>query len=92
MDGGPSLESPARECAAVVGLAFGIDRPVDVEHSLEELRGLAAAAGVTVVLQVLQERRQPDPALSLGPSSSECGGGTPTPCSCRRGPGRGRAP
>ena len=66
MDGGPSFESPARERAAVVGLAFGIDRPVDVEHSLEELRGLAAAAGVTVVLQVLQERRRPDPALLLG--------------------------
>ena len=66
MDGGPSLESPARERAAVVGLAFGIDRPVDVEHSLEELGGLAAAAGVTVVLQVLQERRRPDPALLLG--------------------------
>ena len=66
MDGGPSLESPARERAAVVGLAFGIDRPVDVEHSLEELRGLAAAVSVTVVLQVLQERRRPDPALLLG--------------------------
>ena len=60
MDGGPSLESTARERAAVVGLAFGVDRPVDVEHSLEELRGLAAAAGVTVVVQVLQERRRPD--------------------------------
>ena len=33
---------------------------------LEELCGLAAAAGVTVVLQVLQERRRPDPALLLG--------------------------
>ena len=66
MDGGPSLESTAQERAAVVGLAFGVDRPVDVEHSLEELRGLAAAAGVTVVLQVLQERRRPDPALLLG--------------------------
>ncbi len=66
MDGGPSLESTARERAAVVGLAFGVDRPVDVEHALEELRGLATAAGVTVVLQVLQERRRPDPALLLG--------------------------
>ena len=66
MDGGPSLESTARERAAVVGLACGVDRPVDVEHALEELCGLAAAAGVTVVLQVLQERRGPDPALLLG--------------------------
>ncbi len=65
-DGGSSLESPARERAAIVGLASGVDRPVDVEHSLEELRGLAAAAGVTVVLRVLQERRRPNPALLLG--------------------------
>ena len=66
MDGGPSLECTARERAAIVGLAYGVDRPVDVEHSLEELRGLAAAAGVTVVLQVVQERCRPDPALLLG--------------------------
>ena len=66
MDGGPSLESTARERAAFVGLAFGVDRPVDVEHSLEELRGLAAAAGAMVVLQVVQERRRPDPVLLLG--------------------------
>ncbi len=60
MDGGSSLESTARERAAIIGLAYGVDRPVDVEHSLEELGGLAAAAGVTVVVQVLQERRGPD--------------------------------
>ena len=65
-DGGPSLESTARERAAIVGLACGVDRPVDVESSLEELRHLAVAARVTVVLQVLQERRRPDPALLLG--------------------------
>ena len=66
MDGGSSLESTARERAAIVGLVCGVDRPVDVEHSLEELRGLVAAAGATVVLRVSQERRHPDPALFLG--------------------------
>ena len=66
MDGGPSLDSPARERAALVGLVYGVDRPIDVERSLEELRGLAATAGATVVLRVSQERRYPDPALFLG--------------------------
>ena len=66
MDGGSSLESTARERAAIVGLACSVDRPVDVAHSLEELRGLAAAAGATVVLRVLQKRRRPDAALLLG--------------------------
>ena len=66
MAGGVSLESTARERAAIVGLAVGVDRPVDVEHSLEELRGLAAAAGVRVVLGVVQALRRPDPALLLG--------------------------
>ena len=46
MDGGPSLESTARERAAVVYLAFGVDRPVDVEHALKELRGLPIEADV----------------------------------------------
>ena len=46
MDGGPSLESTARERAAVVDLAFGVDRPVDVEHALKELRGLQIEAAV----------------------------------------------
>ena len=45
MDGGTSLESTARERAASVGLACGVDRPVDVEHTLEEPRGLAGARG-----------------------------------------------
>ena len=43
MDGGTSLGSTARERAAVVGLTSGVDRPVDVEHALEERRGLAGA-------------------------------------------------
>ena len=36
------------------------------EQSLEEPAGLADAAGVTVVLRVLQERQKPDPATFIG--------------------------
>ena len=43
--GGPSLESTARERAASVDLAWGVDRPVDVEHPLEDLRARPAARG-----------------------------------------------
>jgi GTPase len=39
---------------------------VDAEQSLEELAGLADAAGATVVLRVLQERPKPDPATFIG--------------------------
>jgi GTPase len=58
-----------RERAALVGLfnlARGASRPIDPEHSLDELAGLAAAAGATVVLRVLQDRDKPDPAMFLG--------------------------
>jgi GTP-binding protein HflX len=41
-------------------------RRIDAEHSLEELAGLADAAGARVVLRVLQERPKPDPATFLG--------------------------
>jgi GTP-binding protein HflX len=37
-----------------------------VDESLEELRGLAVAAGATVVLRVSQEREAPTPALYFG--------------------------
>jgi GTP-binding protein HflX len=39
---------------------------VDAEHSLEELTGLAEAAGATVVLKVVQERPTPDPSTFIG--------------------------
>ena len=55
-----------RERAALVGLVTRNTRHVDAEHSLEELSGLAAAAGAAVVLRVLQERPKPDPATFLG--------------------------
>jgi GTP-binding protein HflX len=50
----------------LVGLVTGGARRIDAEHSLEELAGLAEAAGARVVLRVLQERPKPDPATFLG--------------------------
>ena len=55
-----------RERAALVGLFSRSSRHFDPEHSLDELAGLAAAAGADVALRVLQERPRPDPATFLG--------------------------
>src|SRR4051812_41102905 len=55
-----------RERAALVGLLNDSQRPFDPEHALDELAGLANAAGADVVLRVLQERAKPDPATFLG--------------------------
>ncbi len=54
------------ERAALVGLFSGSSRQFDPDHALDELAGLAAAAGARVVLRVLQERPRPDPATFLG--------------------------
>ncbi len=56
----------ARERAALVGLVSGRARRPDAERSMDELAGLAEAAGADVVLRVLQERPKPDPATFLG--------------------------
>jgi len=56
----------ARERAALVGLVSGRARRLDAERSMDELAGLAEAAGADVVLRVLQERPKPDPATFLG--------------------------
>ena len=55
-----------QERSALVGLFNSSSRQFDPEHSLDELAGLAAAAGAIVVLRVLQERPKPDPATFLG--------------------------
>ena len=54
------------ERAALVGLIAGRARRLDAERSMEELAGLADAAGAEVVLRVLQERPKPDPSTFLG--------------------------
>src|SRR6185295_8977959 len=54
------------ERAALVGLVAGRARRLEAERSLDELAGLAQAAGAAVVLRVLQERPKPDPATFLG--------------------------
>jgi GTPase len=61
--------APTGERAALVGLLSSHGAPFrrsDPEHSLDELAGLSAAAGATVVLRLLQERPKPDPATFLG--------------------------
>ena len=55
----------------MVGLVTGGARRIDAEHSLEELGGLAEAAGARVVLRVLQERPKPDSATFLGSGKVE---------------------
>lgn len=62
---------PSRERAALVGLVSGRAKRLDAERSMEELAGLADAAGAAVVLRVLQERPKPDPATFLGAGKVE---------------------
>jgi len=56
----------ARERAALVGLVTGTMRRHGAERSMDELGGLAEAAGAEVVLRVLQERPKPDSSTFLG--------------------------
>jgi len=57
---------PSRERAALVGLALRRSKKLEAERSLEELGGLADAAGAAVVLEMIQERPTPDPATFIG--------------------------
>src|SRR5258705_7798307 len=57
--------APAIERAALVGLVTPSSRG-DADHSLDELAGLADAAGASVVMRMLQERPRPDPATFIG--------------------------
>ena len=63
---GVAVDAPARDRAAIVGLRFGARRRDAAERSLDELEGLADAAGAAVVFRTLQERARPDPACFVG--------------------------
>jgi GTP-binding protein HflX len=56
----------AQERAALVGLVSGSARRIEAEHSMDELAGLADAAGAVVVLRMLQDRPRPDAATFIG--------------------------
>jgi GTP-binding protein HflX len=60
-----------RERAALVGLATRATRHADPERPLEELAGLARAAGAAVVLTAVQDRPSPDPATLIGRGKAE---------------------
>jgi 50S ribosomal subunit-associated GTPase HflX len=60
----------APERAALVGLVTSALRRVDADVSLDELAGLAEAAGASVALRMLQERRLIQPR-SLAPEKSQ---------------------
>jgi GTPase len=64
--GGGAKIAKVSERAALVGLVSGGLNRVDPDHALDELAGLAEAAGASVVLRVLQDRPKPDPATFLG--------------------------
>ncbi len=64
--GAAVLHAPARARSAIVGLRFGTRRRDAADGSLDELAGLAAAAGTTVSFRTLQERSRPDSACFLG--------------------------
>jgi GTP-binding protein HflX len=60
------MSTPVSERAVLVGLVTARARRGAVERSLDELAGLAEAAGACVVLRVVQERPAPDPSTFIG--------------------------
>ena len=60
-----------RERAVLVALATRARHSLDPDIALDELAGLARAAGADVVLRVVQERGSPDPATLIGKGKAE---------------------
>jgi GTPase len=58
--------APSAERAALLTLLTRATRGADPDTSLDELAGLASAAGAEVVVRAVQERASPDPATLFG--------------------------
>jgi len=67
----PVSNEPVSERAALVSVVTKSASRVDPEIVLEELAGLASAAGADVVLRVVQDRSAPDPATLVGSGKAE---------------------
>ena len=61
-----AMTRPAAERAVIAAVKLPAQRRWEVEESLNELEGLAHAAGATVVDRVVQERASPTPAFYFG--------------------------
>ena len=68
---GVTSNDPPVERAALVGLVTRRTRSADPELQLEELAGMAAAAGAEVVLRAVQELAVPDPSTLIGAGKAE---------------------
>jgi GTP-binding protein HflX len=66
-----SAAHPPRERAALVTLITRANRTADPDLRLDELAGLARAAGAEVVLRASQTRDVPDSATLIGPGKAE---------------------
>src|SRR5437867_8886040 len=60
------MTRPAAERAVIAAVKLPAQRRWEVQESLDELEGLAHAAGATVVDRVVQERASPTPAFYFG--------------------------
>jgi GTP-binding protein HflX len=65
------IAASSTERAALVGLVLRRSTRLDAEHSLNELAGLAEAAGASVVMKMIQERPTPDPSTFIGSGKLE---------------------
>lgn len=63
--------APGPERAALVSVTTGSSHRADPELLLEELTGLASAAGAVVVLRAVQDRQTPDAATLIGSGKAE---------------------
>ncbi len=68
---GSRVKASGPERAALVSLTTGASRHIDPELLMEELSGLASAAGAMVVLRATQERQTPDAATLIGSGKAE---------------------